>query len=146
MMFLASSQPAMFDYQLARLDWIPKEHHQILSVKLLCISNHHCCVGSSIIQPTTKPPSFHPLNITCVVKHGQTNMYVGSHTHQPNRRNNKSSQENICHHLSSSIHMGSFQKWGYPNSWRVYKGKSPSKMDDLGVYFHLWNSLCSSRW
>ena len=28
---------------------------------------------------------------------------------------------------------GDFQKWGYPNSWIVYKGKSQSKMDDLGV-------------
>ena len=23
--------------------------------------------------------------------------------------------------------------WGYPKSWIVYKGKSQSKMDDLGV-------------
>ena len=28
---------------------------------------------------------------------------------------------------------GGFQKWGYPNSWMVYNGKSQSKMDDLGV-------------
>ena len=28
---------------------------------------------------------------------------------------------------------GGFHKWRYPHSWMVYSGKSPSKMDDLGV-------------
>ena len=27
---------------------------------------------------------------------------------------------------------GGFLKWGYPNSWLVYRGKSHLKMDDLG--------------
>ena len=26
-----------------------------------------------------------------------------------------------------------FLRWEYPNSWMVYNGQSPSKMDDLGV-------------
>ena len=26
-----------------------------------------------------------------------------------------------------------FHKWGYPNSWMIYNGKSQPKMDDLGV-------------
>ena len=25
-----------------------------------------------------------------------------------------------------------FHEWGYPNSWMVYKGKSPLEMDDIG--------------
>ena len=28
---------------------------------------------------------------------------------------------------------GGFRKWGYPNSWMVYNGKSENIMDDLGV-------------
>ena len=30
-------------------------------------------------------------------------------------------------------HMGGFHKWGYPNKWMVYSGKSQSKMDNLRV-------------
>ena len=28
---------------------------------------------------------------------------------------------------------GGFHKWGYPNSWMVYKGKSHLEMDEMGV-------------
>ena len=29
---------------------------------------------------------------------------------------------------------GGVLKWGYPNSWSVYKGKSPSKIEDFGIF------------
>ena len=28
---------------------------------------------------------------------------------------------------------GGFLKWGYPNSWMVYKGRSQNKIDDVEV-------------
>ena len=39
--------------------------------------------------------------------------------------------------------------WGYPNSWMVYDGKSPTRIDDLGVpSFYIYTSwllhLCRS--
>ena len=34
---------------------------------------------------------------------------------------------------TSSMPYGGFHKWGYPNSWMVYKGKAHLQMDDLGV-------------
>ena len=34
---------------------------------------------------------------------------------------------------------GGFHKWGYPNSWMVYNGKSHLEMDDLGALLQLGN-------
>ena len=34
---------------------------------------------------------------------------------------------------NNMVDTGASHIWGYPNSWIVYKQKSQSKMDDLGV-------------
>ena len=55
-------------------------------------------------------------------------------------------------HAESIGHLGAFSgggfhKWGYPNSWLVYKGKSIYKVDENWGYPHLWKPSCGFfRW
>ena len=40
----------------------------------------------------------------------------------------------MCSYQQCWYSYGGFLEWGYPNSWLVYKGKSPQKMDENWGY------------
>jgi len=50
--------------------------------------------------------------------------------HQPISHRSRSNQKNKTQTLD--VYVG-FHKWGYPNSWMLYKGISNIKMDDSEV-------------